>query len=254
MGHEVFVIHYRSLFPAIYTTVAKLLPGLAKRYVGNHVEMDREKRVVEYEKDNIPVSSIPIFKYFPHGRYSKKEIKKQVTTLLGILKKKNYKPDAIIGHFHNPQFEIIGALKKEYPDAHTCVSLHELYASVLEKCYGKDCEEVINGVDMIGFRSVPIKKRFEEQFGTQKKSFVCWSGTPPAYLKTSAISEDRFNDGPIKDFIYVGQTIKRKYPKETIEALHTVYGNSGFHLACFVCYSQFCLYCSSSFSCRMVSH
>ena len=230
IGHEVLVIHYRSLFPAIYTTMAKLLPGLAKRYVGNHVEMDREKTIVDYEKDGIPVSSIPIFKLFPHGRYSKKEVKKQVETLIRILNQKNFWPDAIIGHFHNPQFEIIGALKKEYPEAHTCVSLHELYASVLLKCYGKDCEKVINGVDMVGFRSVPIKNRFEKEFGSPKKSFVCWSGTPPAYLKTPAISENRFNDGPLSDFIYVGQTIKRKYPKETIEALHTVYGNSGFHL------------------------
>lgn len=231
MGYNVLVINYRSMFPRFYTDLAGLFPKLAQRYIGNHVEMDRNMNVLQHEVESIPVYSIPIYKYVPHGRYSKREIRKQVNKLELILKERNFKPDAIIGHFHNPQFEIIGALKKDYPDAHTCVSLHELSASVLTKCYGSDCENVINGVDMIGFRSVPIKKRFEAEFGTHRKSFICWSGTSPIYLSTPACCERHFDDGPLRDFIYVGQTIKRKYPKETIEALHSVYGNTGFHLS-----------------------
>lgn len=231
MGYNVLVINYRSMFPRIYTDLAGLFPKLAQRYIGNHVEMDRDMSIVQHEVEGIPVYSIPIYKYVPHGRYSKREINKQVKKLEGILKERSFKPDAIIGHFHNPQFEIIGALKKDFPEAHTCVSLHELSASVLTKCYGKDCEKVINGVDMIGFRSVPIKNRFESAFGSHRKSFVCWSGTSPVYLNTPSSFDRHFGDGPLQDFIFVGQTIKRKYPKETIEALHLVYGNEGFFLS-----------------------
>lgn len=230
MGYNVLVINYRSMFPRIYTDLAALFPKLAQRYIGNHVEMDRNMTIIQHEVEGIPVYSIPIFKYVPHGRYSHREIRKQVNKLEEILKDRNFKPDAIIGHFHNPQFEIIGALKKDYPQAHTCVSLHELSASVLTKCYGKDCLKVIDGVDMIGFRSVPIKNRFEAEFGNYRKSCICWSGTSPVYLNTPKTFERHFDDGPLKDFIYVGQTIKRKYPKETIEALHNVYGTKGFHL------------------------
>ena len=231
MGHNVLVVNYRSMFPRIYTDLAGLFPKLAEKYIGNHVEMDRNMSIVQHEVEGIPVYSIPIYKHVPHGRYSHKEISKQVKKLEDILKDRSFTPDAIIGHFHNPQFEIIGALKKDYPEAHTCVSLHELSASVLTKCYGSDCEKVINGVDMIGFRSVPIKNRFEAEFGSQRKSFICWSGTSPIYLTTPAYCERHFEDGPMKDFIYVGQTIKRKFPKETIEALHSVYGDTGFHLS-----------------------
>lgn len=231
MGYNVLVINYRSMFPRFYTDLARLFPKLAQRYVGNHVEMDRNMDIVEHDVEGIHVYSIPIFKYVPHARYPKREIKKQVIFLEGILSNRQFIPDAIIGHFHNPQFEIIGSLKKVFPKAHTCVSLHELSASVLTKCYGADCEKVINGVDMIGFRSIPIKNRFEAAFGSHRKSFVCWSGTSPVYLNTPSFCERRFEDGPLTDFIYVGQTIKRKYPKETIEALHRVYGNTGFHLS-----------------------
>lgn len=231
MGHEVLVIHYRSMFPRIYTDLARLFPKLAYRYVGNHVEMDRNMDVVEHREEGIPVYSIPVFKYFPHGAYSGKELQKQVKILTGILEKKQFVPDAIIGHFHNPQFQIIGALKKIYPKAKTCVSLHELSMVPLKNCYGKHTEEVLRGVDKVGFRSVPIKEKFEATFGSDYKTLVCWSGTPQFYIDTPRTSEREIKDGPVTKFLFVGQTIKRKYPKETIEAIHQVYGDETFEMA-----------------------
>ena len=109
MGHNVLVINYRSMFPRIYTDLARLFPKLAYRYVGNHVEMDRNMNVVQHEVDGIPVYSIPIFKLFPHGAYSNSELGKQIKRLKSILDQRQFVPDAIIGHFHNPQFQIIGA-------------------------------------------------------------------------------------------------------------------------------------------------
>ncbi len=231
MGHEVLVIHYRSMFPRIYTDMARLFPKLAYRYVGNHVEMDRNMDVVKHQEEGIPVYSIPFFKYFPHGSYSGTEIKKQVKRLTGILDECKFKPDAIIGHFHNPQFQIIGTLKKIYPQAKTCVSLHELSMKPLKSCYGKHTEEVLRGVDKVGFRSVPIKERFETVFGNNYKTLLCWSGTPQFYIDTPRTCEREFKDGPVTKFLFVGQTIKRKYPKETIEAIHQVYGDNAFEMA-----------------------
>ena len=110
------------------------------------------------------------------------------------------------------------------------MSLHELNMSVIKKCYGSDCERVINGVDMIGFRSMPIKKRFEEEFGANRRSIVCWSGTPQKYLETLSENGKVFKDGNLTKFIYVGQTIKRKYPKETIEGIYNACGDTNYHL------------------------
>lgn len=220
MGHEVLVIHYRSMFPRLYTDLARLLPKLAYRYVGNHVEMDRNMNIVEHIEEGIPVYSIPIFKYFPHGSYSSIELNRQVRQLHQILEKRIYTPDAIIGHFHNPQFQIIGALKRFYPQAKTCVSLHELWMSYIRKCYGKKAKQIFSGVDKIGFRSIPIKEMFEKEFGNIYDTLVCWSGTPQYYLNEPRSSERKFEDGNLTRFIFVGQTIKRKYPKETIEGVN----------------------------------
>lgn len=230
MGHEVLVIHYRSMFPRLYTDLARLFPRLAYRYVGNHVEMDRNMRIVEHEEDGIHIYSIPIFKYIPHGAYSTHEIKKQVTQLKKILERRPFTPDVIIGHFHNPQFQIIAELKKSYPKAKTCVSLHEFNMNYIKNCYGKNTIKVLCGVDKIGFRSVPIKLKFENTFGGNFKTLVCWSGTPQYYLATPQENNRTFQDAKLTNFMYVGQTIKRKFPKETVEGVYNACGNDDFKL------------------------
>lgn len=230
MGYNVVVIHYRSMFPAIYTMAAGLFPNLAKKYVGNHVEMDRNMEIVEHKEEEIPVYSIPIYKYIPHGKYSARSINKAVGQIEGILKDRDFKPDAVIGHFYNPTLEIVGRLKQLYPQAHTCVSLHELNPEVIKKCYPKNYEKILNGVDMIGFRSIPIKQRFKEMFGDHRKHFVCWSGTPVDYLRKPITAHREFKDGSLTKFLYVGQTIKRKYPKETLEGIHKASRDREFSL------------------------
>ena len=230
MGYEVLVIHFRSMFPPIYTFAAGLFPALAKKYVGNHVEMDRNMNIVEHEEEGIPVFSIPIFKYIPHGKYPHRSINKSITQIETILQEHYFEPDAIIGHFFNPTLEIVGRLKKLYPKAKTCVSLHELESEVIKKCYHRNYMDILNAVDYIGFRSVPIKKHFEELYGDSHKSLVCWSGTSKYYLDTPSSLTRSFKDGNMTKFLYVGQTIKRKYPKETIEGVYKACGDNDFHL------------------------
>ena len=231
MGYDVKVFYLRSMFPRIYTDMARLFPKLALKYVGNHVEMDRNMEMLVEEKEGIPVYSIPIFKYVPHGKYPQRSIEKCLKTILSILREQSFDPDAIIGHFYNPTLEIVGRLKQIYPNAKTCVSLHELDPGVIKNCYPKNYMDVINGVDVIGFRSVPIKERFEAMYGDQHKSLVCWSGTPEFCLDTPSTTERQFTDGQMKNYLYVGQTIKRKYPKETIEGIHKAMGDNGFAMA-----------------------
>lgn len=230
MGYEVKVVYLRSMFPRIYTDLARLFPKLALKYVGNHVEMDRNMNILEEEKEGIPVYSIPIYKYVPHGKYPKRSISKCLASINEILEKNFFVPDAIIGHFYNPQLELIGELKKQYPNAKTAVSLHEMHPEVIKNSYPKNYNEIIAGVDMIGFRSIPIKNNFVGLFGEPKNSFVCWSGTPEAYLQTPQTCERVFSDGPMKNYLYVGQTIKRKFPKETAEGVHKAMENKEFTL------------------------
>ena len=231
MGYNVLVFNYRSMFPRIYTDLATLFPKLALKYVGSHVEMDRNMNIVQHEVEGIPVYSVPIFKYIPHGGYSRKEINKHVKIIVDILSSRSFIPDAIIGHFYNPEMPIITELKHLFPAAKTCVSLHELTPSVLKKNYPKTYQNMLDTIDIMGYRSVPIGNKFEAMYGPHKHLY-CFSGVEKKYENTPPTCVREFPEGELTEFIYVGQFITRKYPIEVIQALQNVYNEKDFHLDC----------------------
>lgn len=231
MGYNVKVINLRSMFPRIFTDAARLFPKLAHRYIGNHVEMDRNMNVIEHQVENVRAYSMPIFKYIPHGKYPKKSILKAVQTIEEICQKQSFVPDAIIGHFFNPTTEVIYELKKLHPNAKTCIVFHEGPAG-MQKHYAKNAKEILDSYDIIGFRHKTMGEWYEKAFGKLKKTFVCYSGTKPTYLDTPLTCERVFSDNPIKRFLYVGQFTYNKCVGETVKALHHAYPQGDFHLTC----------------------
>ena len=151
MGYRVIVINLRSMFPAIYTIAAGLFPKLAHWYIGNHVEMDRNMETIYHVVENVPVYSMPIFKYIPHGKYPARSINKTVNHINEILIKEQMTPDAIIGHFYNPTMEIIYELKKQYNKAKTCIVFHEGDPGVIKRNYKNNIGTILGSFDLIGF-------------------------------------------------------------------------------------------------------
>lgn len=231
LGYNVIVINLRSMFPRIFTDAARMFPKLAHRYIGNHVEMDRNMNVIEHQVDNVQAYSMPVFKYIPHGKYPKRSILKTVNAVEEICKKRGFEPDAIIGHFFNPTTEVIYELKKLHPNAKTCIVFHE-GPEGMQKHYAKNAREILDSYDIIGFRHKTMGEWYEKTFGKLKKTFVCYSGTKPTYLDTPMSCEKEFGDGQIKRFLYVGQFTYNKCVGETVKALHHAYPQGGFHLTC----------------------
>lgn len=231
MGHKVIVVNLRSMFPRIFTDAARMFPKLAHRYIGNHVEMDRNMNVIEHQVDNVHAYSMPVFKYIPHGKYPKRSIMKTVNTVEAICKKREFEPDALIGHFFNPTTEVVYELKKLHPNAKSCIVFHEGPMG-MQKHYSRNAKEILDSYDIIGFRHKTMGEWFENAFGKLKKTFVCYSGTKPTYLETPFSCKKEFTDGPIKKFLYVGQFTYNKCVGENIKALHQAYPEGDFHLTC----------------------
>ena len=228
-GHHVEVITLRSMFPPIFTIMAGLFPGLARKIVGNHVEMDRDMSIVTLEKDGVFVNSMPIFKYIPHGKYPKKSINKAVGNILEILKEKNVVPDVIIGHFYNPCMEIILDLKKFFPNAKTSLVFHDALVEVVKKNY-PNVKNLLQQFDVVGGRHKTMTEVLNHEFGPFKHPFVCVSGTPDFFI--SAPRKERvFTECPITRFIFVGQFTKNKCIKSIIQALHSAYGTAKWELS-----------------------
>lgn len=228
MGYEVRVVFLRSMFPSIYTWMARLFPKTAERFIGNQAELDNNYSVVKYEHDGVKVMTPPIFKYIPHRGYPKRSIMKVKSQIIEFLKEEGLTPDIIIGHFYNPQLELLPLLQKDYPKARTCVVLHEGSLDTIKLSYPHNYQKLFNDIDIIGYRSLPIQRAYERALNPAPKAFLAYSGVSEPFL--SSMPERQWNDGPMRSFIYVGQFIKRKYPHAVTESLLQVYPNKDYHL------------------------
>lgn len=232
MGHRVIVFSIRSMFPPIYTFAARMFPGIARRVIGNHVEMDRDMRTIEVDVDGVKVYSIPIFKYYPHGNYPQRSISKTLKEIIRLLSENSFVPDAIVGHFHNPTAELIYGLMPVFPKAKTSVTFHITPNYSLRNYNVKEGRKLYGAFSILGFRHKTLKEQYETAYGSFNNSFICYSGTSEAFLGTPCKEDKGFDDEKMSKFLYVGQFTKNKSIREVIEALHQSYPEGDFHINC----------------------
>lgn len=70
-------------------------------------------------------------------------------------------------------------------------------------------------------------KDFMNVHDKDKSSFICYSGIPKYFITES--NTHNF-EGKLKEFIYVGEMIERKYPAQILDALQIVYPKGDFHI------------------------
>ena len=226
MGYNVRVVHIQAVYPRAFYWIARLFRNKIAAKTGAVVYTHRDKSVVRYVIDNVPIIRIPVFKPIPHGRFSSEAILKTVDEILIDNQNNNFTPDVIIGHFANPQLELLNKLKVAYVNPKTCIVLHG-EIEIMRKVYGKKLNELVNGIDMWGFRCKALINEFSTVVGELDNPFVCYSGIPSKYLiKNNTHQYDR----PLHRFLYVGEMIERKFPEKIIDALVKVYPQKDYEL------------------------
>lgn len=98
---------------------------------------------------------------------------------------------------------------------------------IMKKVYGGRLPELIQDIDVWGFRSKTIQESFEKAVGKFERSFICYSGIPEKYITSENVH--RF-EKPLHSFVYVGEMIERKYPEKVVDALHQAYPSGDFLL------------------------
>lgn len=130
----------------------------------------------EYELDGVRLLRYPLRKFKPHGRFPQSELKKGVSKSVAFCQKNEFQPDVIIGHGTNPTVDMILRLK-EYYHVPCALVMHD-DGFDFRDIYKGDLDKIFSEIDCWGFRSYPIRRKFEKQFGMQPKSFMSFSGVP----------------------------------------------------------------------------
>ena len=227
MGYNVRVIHYPANFPKIVMWGASLFKNWLSSILGSRI---RTYQAVEkeYVIDDVQVKRIPLLKYRPHAAFPKSEINKAYNNTVKHLQGQDFTPDIIISHFVNPQMEIMDGLKRKY-GCKTCYIAHSDSVLLLNHLYSPEqSQKLIDNIDLVGFRSAYIREAFCKCFTYNRPSFLCYSGVPEKYILEHPAER---NFDKVRNFVFVGTLIRRKYPAEIIPALVKAYGREKFNVS-----------------------
>lgn len=228
LGHEVRVVHFRSVFPSFFYFFAKILKTFLKKiFQTDFVPVVRLNKRVEFIHEGINVISQPIFKIFPHFKFFDRTIRKQAEIIYNDNLDKAFKPDLIISHFVNPQLPLIAELKKYYPNVKTSLVLHE-NPKVISDLFGTSSQKLLNSLDYIGFRFDEMRNVFYSLFGKEYTTFICPSGIPENYI-LSETPKAKFTGEKIS-ICFVGMLIPLKNIDILLEALHLAFPERNFSL------------------------
>lgn len=213
-GHDVKVIYSYPVFLRIFHWLASVFKTQITRISNSSIRVKRISKDKFFLLEGVSVQRIPIFKALPLGKYPLKSIKRQINKIINNNLVNNFNPDIIVGHFHNPNLELISILKEKYK-VPTCLVLHG-DATNVKKLYKSNFNELLSNIDVWGYRSRAIQENFENSFGIKNKSFLCYSGIPESYFKDF---KTVYSKKILNSFVFVGSLIKRKHPISLIKAI-----------------------------------
>lgn len=226
MGNNVRVVHFQSVYPYVFYLAAIMFRRYITARTGAVVYTKRDRCISKYEMDGVSVIRIPIFKWIPHGRFTKRTLSNSIREIITDNKQNGFIPDVIVGHFPNPQIEIVGRLRSFYPQSKTAIVMHGDNNQV-KSIYGDKASGLMKKIDVWGFRSKATQRNFEQLNGSVGNGFICYSGIPENYITNNNMHH--FTES-VSKFIYVGEMIDRKYPEVVIQALSKVFPKKDFHM------------------------
>lgn len=225
MGHEVKVFILVHKYPRPFYWISKHFQHQLNTRLGmlvpTHYPVDGD-----YVAEGVSICKRSIKKVKPHSRYSKRQIK-YAFDLIADECEKNGIPDWFIGHWDNPQLEILCALKQKYGKP-ICLVLHSNNFD-FEGLYGRETRSLLAQLDVVGFRNKAAEDDFIKKYGEPKKSFIAYSGVSEDFLNAGVENTKTFSS-PVRNFIFVGSLINRKYPTEIITALSKAYPDGDFSM------------------------
>lgn len=224
MGHTVKVFNFITKFPRPFYwasmlfqyRLSKLFDTVLPEYPKSH----------DYYADGVYVKAKTFKKIIPHTRFLHRQIDKMIRLISDECEKDGL-PDYFIGHWDNPSLELLNILSKKYHKK-TVLVLHGNNFN-FESVYGKQAVNLLQQIDIIGFRNIVGNNNFVKRYFKPEKSFIAYSGVSENFLKEGEFFQKNYNR-PIHNFTFVGMLIEQKFPKQVLTAVTNTFGNIPFLL------------------------
>ncbi len=225
MGHDVTVFQFVAKYPGPMYWVGKHFQHQLNTRLGMLVPVEKPKDE-DYEAEGVVVHKRCLKKLKPHSLYNKARLQEAFDFVSGEIEKSGV-PDWFVGHWDNPQLELLDMLKKRFHKP-TCLVFHSNDFNIDAK-YGEEGRRMLMDLDVIGFRSMTGQRNFQAKYGKQKHSFMASSGVSEAFLLAGNQVQKTVKQ-PIHNFVYVGSLIERKYPSLIVRALSEAYPDGDFSM------------------------
>ena len=225
MGHTVKVYHLVPRFPKLFYLFAKLFQHQLNTRLGMLVPTEFPKDC-DYVADGVNVCSRGLKKLKPHSRYSRKQLDNAIRLIESDCKADGV-PDIFVGHWDNPQLDILCALKEKFHKP-VCLVLHNNKFH-LEDIYGNQTRELLSQMDIVGFRNRAAQDDFNAKYGNPNYSFIAYSGVAQEFLDAGEPIHKAFEQ-PAHQFVFVGSLIARKFPRLIIQALNKAYPGGNYRM------------------------
>jgi glycosyltransferase involved in cell wall biosynthesis len=226
MGHNVRVVHYRSVFPSLLYFVARLFKFFIKRlFKTDFIPFNKLPKPISFRLDGVDITTDPIFKLIPHIKFTNKVIKAKARQIVFENKKLCFVPDIIVGHFLNPQLPIFYELRSSYPNTKFSLVLHENPIQI-NRLFGERASSYLSNINHIGFRYLEMKNIFEKQHGSSYDTFICPSGVPQIYVLDN-VPKEKFKSESVS-IAFVGMLIPLKNVDITLRALASAFPENNF--------------------------
>ena len=224
-GHNVVMIHSNSKFPLCFYMVPNFITDKLKKRSNIEIPGASERKTLEREQDGVKILRLPMMKIIPHSDFKSAQYDKQFALITQYLKKINFVPDVVTGHWREPQLKLVNRLGEFYNAKKGFVE-HGVLSSLSEehvKC--------IKNLDCMFFRSESVKndmlKNDKYSFLNNQKVEVCYSGIPDEYVENIVDRTDWKKNGILK-VLFVGRLIAYKRVDATLEALKKAFPAGGY--------------------------
>lgn len=206
-GHRVIAIVDSSTFPASYYAIGDRVKGLVSKAFDVSRTPDRlwTKRFT-YDEFGVHVENIPITKYVPHGKFSKRALDQQFKEIVTVLENNHFVPDVVTGHWVNPQIMLVPQIAKKY-GAKSAFVFHADYGK--ENCEKFGAQKYIDQIDHIGFRSQSAAEVAKGYLHFKEEPFVAASGIPDRFVERLQEEDTKSFKNPIS-IISAGRLVEYK--------------------------------------------